>query len=56
MNIPTFLLNALSYARSGEFSLARDMLHDFTPRTMDDEKCVDYCWKRVDELEAKTKR
>ena len=51
MRIHPVLLNAIKYAREGEFSKCRDILHDFQSGSYDEDKQLDYAWKRLEEFE-----
>lgn len=53
IDMNTYLLGVLMWAREGFTQRARDMLYDFQPRSAEEDHAVDYCWKRIREWEEK---
>lgn len=56
MRMNQTLLRALEYARNGDFAQSKDILYGFVTQGSDDEKDLDYCWRRVGEREVQAAR
>ena len=52
MRIHPTLLTAIRFAREGNFSRCRDILHDFQSGSYDEDTQLDYAWKRLEQFEA----
>ena len=52
MRIHPFLLDAIRYAREGNFSRCREMLYDFQSGSYDEDTQLDYAWRRLEQFEA----